>query len=312
MRLFRNERGQAGALTVLYLTALIGMLALVLDVGSWFREQRDAQAAADASALAAAQALPEDPGRADGLAAEYLAKNRGGAPEVTYSSKFVTNDTVKVHVSRTAPGFFAKVFGVNSVDVGASATARAQGLEAARWVAPITVNIAHPKLNCGEYRGKPVPCFGDMTELTLSHLHDPGDGDAAGAFALINLDEGDAGSVGGSLLGDWIESGFDEYMKIGDYTSVPSAKFNDSHVKDALDHKMGETLLFPIYNSITGSGSNAVYDIVGWVGFKLSDYRATGSEAKVYGSFTKVIWEGIPAAGGGNLNFGVRSIALVD
>ena len=312
MTVFRNERGQAGVLTVIYLTALVGMLALVLDVGSWFREQRDAQVAADASALAAAQALPEDPGRADALAAEYLTKNRGGTPEVTYSSEFTTNDTVKVHVSRTAPGFFAKIFGIDSVDVGASAVARASGLEAARWVAPITVNIAHPKLNCGELHGKPVPCFGDATELTLEHLHDPGDGDAAGAFTLINLDEGDAGSVGGSTLGDWIDHGFDQYMKIGDYTSVPSAKFNDSHVKDALDHRMGDTLLFPIYSTITGSGSGAVYDIIGWVGFKLSGFNATGSEAKVYGAFTKVIWEGIPAAGGGDLNYGVRSIELVD
>jgi hypothetical protein len=160
--------------------------------------------------------------------------------------------------------------------------------------------------------GKPVPCFGDATELTLSHLHSPSDGDAAGAFALINLDSSDSGSVGGSTMGEWIESGFDKYMGLGDYTSVPSAMFNDSHVKDALDNRMGDTLLFPIYTKITGSGSGAVYDIVGWVGFKLTDYRSNGSEAKVYGSFTKVIWEGIQSNTGGNLNFGVRSISLVD
>jgi Putative Flp pilus-assembly TadE/G-like len=312
MTSLRNERGQAAAFSVLFLAALLGMMALVLDVGSWFREQRDTQSAADAAALAAVQALPEDPAQADTLAAQYLAKNRGGTADVTYSTKFAANDTVKVHVSRKAPGFFAKLFGIDSVDVGASATARATGLEAARWVAPIVVNIKHPQLNCGEVAGRPVPCFGEPTELTLDHLHKPGDGDAAGAFALINLNRADSGSVGGSTLGGWIENGFDEYMPLGDYTSVPSAQFNDSHVRDALTFRNGDTLLFPIYKTIKGSGTVAVYDVVGWVGFNVSGYKIGGDEGKVYGAFTKVIWEGIQSGTGSNLNYGVRTIALVD
>ena len=139
MTSFRNERGQAAAFSVLFLAALLGMMALVLDVGSWFREQRDTQSAADAAALAAAHALPENPAQADSLAASYLAKNRGGTADVTYSSKFFANDTIKVHVSRKAPGFFSKLFGVDSVDVGATATARAAGMENARFAAPIAV-----------------------------------------------------------------------------------------------------------------------------------------------------------------------------
>jgi hypothetical protein len=312
MSAVRSERGQATAFTVLFLAALIGMAALVLDVGSWFREQRDTQAAADAAALAAAQALPEDPAKADALAAEYLAKNRGGTSEVTYTSKFSANDTVSVHVARKAPGFFAKLFGIDSVDVGANATARASGLTAARWVAPIVVNIKHPHLNCGELAGRPVPCFGEPTELTLEHLHKPGDGDAAGAFALINLNKDDNGSVGGSTLGSWIEQGFDKYMDLGDYTSVPSAQFNDSHVRDALTFRTGDTLLFPIYKTIKGSGTGAVYDVVGWVGFNVTSFKIGGDEGKVHGAFTKVIWEGIQSTDGSNLNYGVRTIALVE
>ena len=37
-------------------------------------------------------------------------------------------------------------------------------------------------------------------------------------------------------------------------------------------------LLFPIYKTITGPGSGAVFDIVGWVGFKVTDYQANGSD----------------------------------
>ena len=47
----RNERGQAFVITALSLVVLVGMSALVLDVGSWFREKRQLQLAADAAAL---------------------------------------------------------------------------------------------------------------------------------------------------------------------------------------------------------------------------------------------------------------------
>lgn len=313
MKRIRNEHGQAAVLTVIFLVALLGAAALVLDVGSWFREQRDTQAAADAAALAAAQALPDNPAQADALAASYITKNRGGTTTTSYDSDVVANDTVTVEVERSAPGIFAKLFGIDSVQVDAQASARAGGIDAAKWVAPITVNIKHPKLNCGSTgNGKPVPCFGEQTEIELAHLHKPGSGDAAGSFGLINLDRDETGSAGGSTLGDWILHGFDQYMELGKYTAVPSAMFNDSHVKGGLDARLGDDLLFPIYKTITGSGSNAEYDIVGWVAFRVSGFVATGNTGKVKGAFTQVIWEGIQSDSGENLNYGVKTVQLVE
>ncbi len=54
----RDERGQAAVLALVFLTALLGMAALVLDIGAWYRADRDVQATADAAALAGAQAPP--------------------------------------------------------------------------------------------------------------------------------------------------------------------------------------------------------------------------------------------------------------
>jgi Flp pilus assembly protein TadG len=59
MNRFRSERGQAMVLTTLFIVALLGMAALVLDLGTWFRSQRDLQAVADAAALAGAQEQPD-------------------------------------------------------------------------------------------------------------------------------------------------------------------------------------------------------------------------------------------------------------
>ncbi len=311
MNQLRTDRGQATVLTVVFLTVLLGMTALVLDVGSWFREQRDTQAAADASALAAAQVLPDDPGRANALANEYLAKNRGGTATVTFTSKFSANDTVTVEVERQAPGFFSKLFGIAGVQVGAKATARAAGIEGARWVAPIVVHIDHPLLNCGSVNGRPKPCFGEPTTLSLINLHSPGSGDAAGSFGLINLDS-TGGNIGAGTLAGWVTNGSDKYMSLGLYDSAPSANFNNSQFLSALSGRLKDVLLFPIYKTLKGSGSEAKYDVAGWVAFRVSSFESRGDKSTVTGSFTNVIWEGIQTKTGGGANYGVRTISLVE
>lgn len=305
MRL-RSERGQTMVLTTLFVAALLGIAALVLDLGTWFRDQRDLQAVADAAALAGAQELPEDTGLASARASDYTAKNGGPSPSITFSSTisgFGAN-TIRVELERPAPGFFAKVFGVDSVDIRAHAVARASYPSAARWVAPITVNEKHPMLNCN-----PRPCWGDMTEIELEHLHRPGSGTASGSFALISLNDDD---VDADTLAEWLLKGYDGMMGLGDFRSAPSANFNNGQFQSALEKRKGTEMLFPIYRKITGSGSTAQYEIIGWVGFVVTHVTGGGSSQKLHGYFTRVVWEGIPATTAPATDFGVRSIELIE
>ena len=71
----RSERGQAFVLTVVALVVLLGMAAVGIDVGSWYKAQRHDQAVADAAALAGSQALPDDPAQAVSLAIDYANRN---------------------------------------------------------------------------------------------------------------------------------------------------------------------------------------------------------------------------------------------
>jgi hypothetical protein len=295
----RNERGQAMVLTVIFLTALLGAAALVLDVGSWFREQRGAQSAADAAALAAAQALPESVGTSSALASEYLAANDGGAGEFSWSSDRLLNDTITVKVTREAPGVFAKLFGIDSVDVDAKASARSGSISQARFAAPIAVDRNHPMLNCS-----PRPCFGDSTKLDLQKT-------GPGAFRLLNLD-GSKGGTGGKISADWILRGYDGFMALGWYGSDPGAAFNDSKFKDAMNVRIGDELLFPVYDKTKGQGANFEYHVIGWVGFVVTSFHAQGNKGTVDGHFVRVIWEGIQSEHGEEEDFGVRSIELVE
>src|SRR2546423_12212960 len=99
-----SSRGQATVLTLVFLAVLLGMAALVLDIGSWHRADRNTQSTADSAALAGAQALPDDTSHAAGLASNYAAKNGGGHDNVGFSTCYGTNDTGNVAAQENAPG----------------------------------------------------------------------------------------------------------------------------------------------------------------------------------------------------------------
>ena len=303
----RNERGQSLVLTVVVLVSLLGMAALVLDVGSWYRAKRQLQSTADAAALAGAQALPDTPGNATSLAKDYAAKNTPdlATNDVSLSTNIVPNDRISIHVTRPAPGFFAKLFGIDSVQVGATATAQTEGMRAAKYVAPIAVKNTHPML-----AGPGCPCFGQDNETTIP----VGSTGAPGAFALVNLLNGGQGTSGASTLADWIQNGFQDYLPIGGYFSDPGVKFNSSQIQDALTQRIGTELLFPVYDTLTGQGSNAEYHVIGWVGFHIESIDAHGNNGSLTGWFTEVIWDGLAATTptGGGPNFGAHTVQLVD
>ena len=301
MKRLRDERGQALILTVAFLTVLIGMAAAVLDLGAWYRQHRQLQLTADAAALAGAQKLPSDQSDAVALAVEYGQKNGGGiaSGDVVITGTRDPGDTISVSAKKPTPGIFTRLFGIDSVNIKATAAARAGIPGKARWAAPIAVDERHPLLS-----GTGCPCFGQPTTLDLLKI-------GPGAFRLVNID-GSHGGTGPSTVADWILRGYEGYMPLDWYFSDSGAKFNSSQIKSAMNARIGEELLFPVYRETRGQGSNFEYLVIGWVGFQLSGFNAQGNGGEVYGSFVRVIWEGIQSETADEDNdFGTRTVQLV-
>jgi hypothetical protein len=301
----KQSRGQAYVITVLFLAVLLAMAAAVLDIGSWYRADRSLQATVDAAALAGAQALPDSTASASALASQYATKNGGGTMNITFKTAVFPNDTIVVSGSRPAPGFFSKMLGVKSVTVHATASARAGYPTEARWVVPIVVDEKHEKLQCN-----PNPCAGPTT-LVYQHLKSNGSPDGSGNFGFINLT---GGSSGTSALGDLIDNGWDQYMALGNYDAITGNMFSSTSIGDKLDARIGDVLLFPIYRKLTGTGTGAKYQIIGWAGFRLTGLDLHGSNEKLLGEFVSVTWDGIQAekASDAPPDFGVTNVSLVE
>jgi Flp pilus assembly protein TadG len=310
----KDERGQAIVLSVLALVALLGMCALVLDVGNWFRTKRRLQGTADAAALAGAQKLPGAPGTAQAMALDYANKNGGGVttPDITITSTFTTNDTIAVTARKTENGVFSKVVGIDNANISASAKARVDAPLQARNVAPMVVFCDHPLIhNCD---GSGNPTFNADTDLPF----DKDNTGAPGAFGMLNLGKigGGSGTPGSSEEAEWIRHGFDKLLPLGMYDSDPGAKFSSGgNVQQALEDRLNTVLLFPVFKTLDGQGQNAKYEIIGWIGFYLTGYEVHGNEATLEGHFTEYIASGILSQTGpgpsGSLPFGVRSIQLI-
>ena len=81
----------------------------------------------------------------------------------------------------------------------------------------------------------------------------------------------------------------------------------------ALDARLGNEMLFPVYRETRGNGSNFEYEVVGWAGYVITSYEIQGSKNnKLNGYFKRVVWEGIGSQSFGSQSFGARAVSLVE
>lgn len=307
----KSERGQAFVLAAVAMVMLMGMAALVLDVGNWFRDKRRLQGTVDAAALAGAQQLPNDASGAQAQALNYADKNGGdvAGADIVITSQYQANDTISVTGRRNDPGIFTKVVAIPGADLTARATARVGPPAQALHVAPMVVYCGHPLIqNCNNDH---TPQFNVPTTMNYDKMGAPG------AFGMLDL-EGTGGAVGTGAESDWILHGSNKYLGLGNYNSDPGAKFSSQNIQAALDARMHTVLLFPVFRTLDDTGSNAKYEIIGWIGFYLTGYTVNGNNATLTGYFTQYIARGILAhrsPGSGDVPssfFGVMSIQLIE
>ena len=131
-----DERGQVVVLLVVALLGMMGMIALVVDLGYLYWNQRALQSSADAASLAGAMELP------DRVKAEAVARNYGtGLAAKNHNTRMVSVDewvtskclvsipgcnpvnAVSVEEEGHVDTFFMRLFGFSNVSVKVKSTA---------------------------------------------------------------------------------------------------------------------------------------------------------------------------------------------
>jgi Flp pilus assembly protein TadG len=312
-----DDGGQAIVFVVALLAVLVGLGALVVDVGSWLQTQRHLQTAADAAALAGVQNLPADTSGAQSIAVSYAQTNYTGlaAPTVTFPSTPApcgVNSCVDVAAQTTSPGILARIYGsvFNNVTVRAHARAAVTVPGEMKNVAPVAVK------NTAACAATSPTCFGQTVTVTFDESNV-----SSSTIGLINLTChstvsnacGSSAGIGGSQLKDWIESGYADALPSGQWYGVKTGE-TVGPIKQGFQDRIGVPLFFPVFDTVANDGPNYYFHIIGWAAFVIDNVVDWGPHGRtLQGHFVKYTTSDLPAGQPitpGN-DFGVHVISLV-
>ena len=220
-----SEGGFALVFFAIAIVALLGIAALVVDVGYWYLHGQKLQRAADAAALAGVVWVPGSCGNATSTADQTAQANGVPQSEVTVECPAAEPHVLIVTITDTGvPTFFAKVFGLDKISETRTSTA--------------------------EYQ-PPVPLGSPENSFGTGGLSLDANGDTSNIWAAIN------GYCTSKENGDEYQSAFDAtYDKQAsppDYqcSGVPNADGGDPSATDNYE-----------YNGNDGSTAGYSYDIV--------------------------------------------------
>ena len=225
-----SRRGATLALMAIMMVALLAMIALAVDLGMAFTARSEAQRVADAAALAGGSAFLDLPvaqaaGEAQDRAYDYALRNVVRNQPVDSSEVTVQvlpdEKKVRVWINRGGlPTWFARVLGLDEVDVGAMAAAQAVEAGEARCLKPFAVpDVWHD----ADDDTDPENRWWDEGE---EWVFDPEAGDRYQRFDPTADDADQATGYGSSWRGDTNDYGRLVQIKVSDprseYQPVPS------------------------------------------------------------------------------------------
>jgi Flp pilus assembly protein TadG len=258
-RRIRLEGRRSGAVIVVVaitLVLIVGMAAFAIDTGMLLSARADAQRAADAAALAAASAyfdapLAERAALADARGTDFATRNamlksQIAADEVAIVLVTNTASTLRARATVTRPEvstFFAGIWGIKTLPVGAAAEAEVGGAISADCLKPFA--LPEEDFTSGDKWGELVKIWvvggEDYVLVGFNDNEPPGLGEI-GKFITNKCIDGQTAAMGDTLL--WEKPG-----------NVTDGKGGDGHgmIKNAMDEllDMDKTLVYT-----DGSGFN--------------------------------------------------------
>ena len=276
------ESGHSMVLFALLLTILLGMAALAIDGSNAYLQQQRRQLAADAAALAGARAVALQASDSDVSNPVREFSSIPGATSATW--RFTAgNRGVSVEVWRTFPTFFGSVVGQSEITVAAESEAALLPIGGTGDLLPMAVDCA-TTFNFGQ----------------IYQIWDKDDKKSSGGFGWLDWN---GGSRGNPELADNIRNPANSgYWEIGDLIPSGPGVQNSNAVENALDEVIARNraVTIPLYDVVSGNGSNTTYRVCGFAQFFVTDYNFKGNNKYVEGRFLQTLRSGVGDPGAPN------------
>jgi Flp pilus assembly protein TadG len=263
----REERGAVSVIVAVGMVALLGFVAITVDIGALYAERAELQSGADAAALAVAQDCADGSCTNTTATAQFLANAnaRDGATNIlaltspSPASVRVTTGTRDGASNAGALAFvFAPVLGIDSAAPTASATA-AWGAPAA---GPAVLPLAFAP--CVFKRDGPIQVIsmhGDSGGTSCSSTS-PSGKVLPGGFGWLASPPGTCTAR--------VDIAVNAPMSSDTGISLPSG------CSAVLAANADRTVLLPVYSDLGGTGSGGWYRIRGWAAFQLLGWNFPG------------------------------------
>jgi Flp pilus assembly protein TadG len=295
-----RDEGAVLIWVALWLAVLLGVGALVIDIGRLYVERRELQNGADAAALAVAQDCSAgDCGDEGGTAKKYADLNANDAASAIETGTPCGNGPGLTPCT-PAPGGIDGAAGW--VRVGTSTLTSAGDDEVSFLLAPIISALTGKTV-----RASAAAAWGTLgaattlpftfSECEFNNLGELNEFGVPDGVTYVYSKSGGGqnaeplpGCESRAPSGGTVEGGFgwlsvsgtscSTQLAVGDTVTGPSDPGNDNLLRKSPCSEslvQNKEVLLPLFGSVTGTGANAVYTIVGFAGFIVTGYRLSGS-----------------------------------
>jgi Flp pilus assembly protein TadG len=277
-----NERGAVAVIVAVLMVALLGFAAIAIDVGVLYGERAQLQSGADAAALSMAQECARNLNGPNCTETSAVAKNFANANALDGISNIQSialnkpAGTVTVTTGAQEAGgsankvslFFANALGIPTAEVGARTTAIWGSPTAGRTPFPLAFSICQVQ---GSVNGSMQRLQSHGSGANASCNYGPSGQTVSGGYGWLVQDPG---ACGGSVDIHIAEGG-------SDTGNDGPSNCGPTLTKWASELSAGRsvTVLLPVFNQVTGTGSGASYKLVAFAAFDVTGWKFGGSDA---------------------------------
>lgn len=283
-----SERGAVVVFVVIAIVVLLASAALAIDIGVGWNARRNLVTSTDAAALAAGGEYASGGVGCNAVAQTYLGYNAPTATMTACTPAFVgSSGYVTVKAAEDVDAYFGRVLGRTALTASSSTTVQ--------WGNPASATGLRPFGLCSEslemiaFLANPDAIQTHKISYTKANASDCNDNGAVpGNWGTINFDGGPGGA---NETGDWVDNGYDDAVFSGTlggtctneaYACYPPSTGADAGViaKVKALQKLGIFFGLPLYDTVSGNGSNAEFHFIGFARVKIVDFKLNGAEAQ--------------------------------